>query len=281
MRRFADINSKSKPLTDYTETLGAYFSDVRKYKKLTVDEISDLFKRIRGVDEQDADKARETLVCASQRFVISIARCYGMLADISELISEGNVGLMKAIEKYDPESKFVFVTYAAFGVRKYMLKYISDTKPQIRRSNSIRYTTYHNKAFNTFFCENGRNPSEEELSGFIKERYGAIISPSDLTPISYTMVGGSSDEYLYGGANDNYTTQWINGEYEERDIEQLLKTLNEHEKDVILSYFGVGREIPESFSCIASRCNVSETKVKQTYHKALKKIKDSYGKKNN
>lgn len=279
MSKFADIRSKTKPLNDRSDILGAYYNDIRGYRRLSLGETRSLFADIRGDDADAAKKATDTVVCSTQRLVVSIARCYTMFAELGDLISEGNVGVMRAVELYDPDNGCEFSTYAALWIRRHILRYVCESSQQIRRTNGIRYGTYGGKAYSSFYCENGREPTEDELSDFIKDRYGETVNSTDLTPIAYTRVGDAGGEYMYGGDTSN-VTEWINVEHNKKKVGNLLRTLNERERDVLLSYYGIGSEEPESFRTIADRYSVSEERIKQIHNNAIKKLRKN-GKKGN
>ena len=280
MTRRLNTRTTDKPIPRMTDALSAYYADIRKYPRLNKDETCRLFSEMR-LGGEAADKARESVIYRLQRFVVSVARCYSKYGEMSDLISEGNLGLMRAVELYNPESGNEITSYAVFWIRKYIIQYITDQVPQVRQKNTTRRVTYSTKANSLFFTEHGRFPTETELADFIEERYGEKIrDASDLTQLSFISSDTEYGESIFGSVTQDIGKK-MNEEKNRHDVEVMMSSLNDRERDIIMSYYGIGGQNEESALEIGARLSLSEERVRQIHRDAIKKLNKKYGKNQN
>jgi RNA polymerase primary sigma factor len=145
----------------YKDFIKLYFNDISKIPLLTADEEKTIARRIQRGDEE----AKKKLIESNLRLVISIAkRFFGSRLSFSDLIQEGNTGLIKAIEKFDPEREFKFSTYATWWIKQSITKAIADMTKNVRIPvHLIDEINSYNKAFQELFQEMGREPTSKEI----------------------------------------------------------------------------------------------------------------------
>ena len=167
-----DLKAPITNLQGRSETTNKFLVDIRKYPVLTVEEEKDIIKRIKNGDEL----ARRTLIESNQRFVFAVARKYARDEHhLMDLVSEGNVGLIKAIDNFDPSLGFKFITHAVWYIRREISAYIVNTDTLVRKTNISKTNTRLRRLNNEFFLKNGRTPSVDELKELFKERYNIEI----------------------------------------------------------------------------------------------------------
>ena len=186
-------------ITNRTDALDAYLSDIARYPMVTPEEEVELSRRIKAGDRQ----ALDTLVRANLRFVVSVAKQYqGNGMDLNDLITEGNVGLMKAALKFDETYGFKFISYAVWWIRQSILQGISENSRVVKLPlNQIGNINKLNKAKARFLQEEMREPSMEELAGLTglvedKVKESTRVSSSSVS-MDATFMGDDEDGNLY------------------------------------------------------------------------------------
>lgn len=291
---YTDCNStKCIYLTD-DEFATQYFEGVRKTRVLSPEEQRGLIYTSRHACKEEADRAKTVLIESNQRFIASIAKHVGKKENFSDLVSEGNIGLLKAIENYNLSFNQTFITYAQFWIRKYMMDYIVTVEPTVKPKNANKVNAYVDKAVNEFFLTNGRMPSPEELQDFLKER-GIVFSKTDdlrQITVSYIDEFDNDDEEKYNaGLSNIYNAQTSTNNVEEmiennhiRDwVKNIFDMLDEDEITVLKLLYGFNGEV-ESIERVAGLTFKTEKEVKDIKDKAIKKIKKKllkYGQKEN
>ena len=183
MREFKISNNK---FTDTDENLLRYFNDISKEKTLTAQEEADLAFLAQGGDQLAKDK----IVKANLRFVISVAKQYTQYnISLGDLISEGNKGLMEAIEKFNPSTGFKFISYAVWHIRKNMLLYISENSRQIKLPlNVVAEIRKYQRVEEEFLTKIGRLPSMEEVLEVFEEKGDIALSGTTITTIKQNVT---------------------------------------------------------------------------------------------
>ncbi len=157
------LYGKSDPLIDgqHKDFIKLYFNDISKIPLLTYDEEREIAKKIKKGDEE----AKKKLIESNLRLVISIAkRFFGSRLTFSDLIQEGNIGLIKAIEKFDPDKEFKFSTYATWWIKQSITKAIADMSKHVRIPvHLIDEMNSYNKAYQLLFQKLGREPTSKEI----------------------------------------------------------------------------------------------------------------------
>jgi RNA polymerase primary sigma factor len=153
-------------ITDTSQNLSRYFSDITKEKMLDPQVEADLAMRAKEGDV----KARERIILANLRFVISVAKAYaGKNAPLEDLISEGNKGLIEAMEVFDPTAGFKFISYAVWHIRKNIFLYLSNNSRVFRIPGNVANELKRYQSMEDFFIgQNGREPSVDEILLFWK-----------------------------------------------------------------------------------------------------------------
>lgn len=183
MREFKIDKNK---FTDTDENLLRYFNDISKEKTLTVQEEADLAFLAQKGDQS----AKEKIVKANLRFVISVAKQYTQLnVSLGDLISEGNKGLIEAIERFNPSTGFKFISYAVWHIRKNMLLYITENSRQIKLPlNVVAEIRKYQKVEDEFLTKVGRLPSMEEVLDLFEENGNGTLSGSTITTIKQNVT---------------------------------------------------------------------------------------------
>lgn len=262
-----------------SEVLAQYLQQIDRIPLLSYDEEYDLALKAKNGDR----KAREKLASANLRFVVSTAKKYrGQGLPLEDLINEGNIGLLTAIDRYVPEKGYHFISYAVWWIKQSILKALSDTGRAVRlplnRTNDL-YAI--NKAKNTLIHDKGiANPTTGEIAdecGLDEDTVKTLLTVSrDM--ISFDSPVGD------GGDEDARLSDFIQDESESpeesmissamtEDVRELLGCLNEKERDIIMKRYGFSGEEPRSLSSIGNEYNLTKERIRQIEKEALLKLK--------
>lgn len=235
-----------------------FFKDLRQFKQLPHVDQTELMKKYAVCqDEQCRQHIKNEIVLANQAFVVSLARHLSSGDDFNDLISEGNIGLIKAIDAFNIEKENNFLTYAAHWIRKMMVEYIILSKRIVKPKNPIRVYTYSEAAKNKYFCENGWFPTEEETLSILKAKGVPLTNKNDLYTISVFSIDseftddntdatdtGWFDKVCYENSYDVENQSNISKHMENMTVNSLvnksLSYLDDTEKTVICQFFGIG-----------------------------------------
>ena len=235
-----------------------FFKDLRQLKQLPHVDQTVLMKEYAVCqDEQRRKEIKNEIVLANQAFVVSLARHLSSGDDFNDLISEGNIGLIKAIDAFNAEKENNFLTYAAHWIKKMMIEYIILSKRIIKPKNPIRVYTYSEATKNKYFCENGWFPTEEETLSILKAKGVPLTNKNDLYTISVSSIDseftddntdatdtGWFDKVCYENNYDVENQSNISKHMENVAVNSLinksLSYLDDSEKTVICQYFGIG-----------------------------------------
>ena len=261
-----------------SQSLEDYLNDISKQPLLTAEEEVKLAQRIRNGDRE----ALERLVCANLRFVVSVAKQYqNQGLTLPDLINEGNIGLIKAAEKFDETRGFKFISYAVWWIRQSILQALAEQSRMVRLPlNQVSAVSRINKLIMEFEQEHERKPSAYELSELIDETPEKIRDSlrANGRPMSINApLGAGNDSTLLEVISDENTPQADRGMIDKSlatEIERMLDTLDEREKTIVEMCFGINnREM--TLEEISEKFGLSRERVRQIREKALLKLRHS------
>lgn len=256
-----------------------YFREIRKIPLLTPEQEKEYAVRIL---EGDGD-AKKKFCEANLRLVVSIAGgCTGRGLSFEDLVQEGNLGLMKAVEKFDHTKGYRFSTYATWWIRQAMLRAIANHSRTIRvPAHMSDLIAKIRRAEDTLFKEYGRQPSCGEIArelGVTPEKVIEAMLVKDREPVSLSApAGGRDDSTLedFAAATLVDTAESLAEEAELHEaVFDAFETLTERERKVLLYRFGFEGEGPRTLEDIAGEFHVTRERIRQIENKAIKKIRD-------
>ena len=256
--------------TDGSDTITKYFKEVRKSKLLTPEKEVELAIRIQNGDEV----ASKELIEANLKFVISVAKDYqGQGILFSDLISEGNVGLIKAAKKFDHTKGFRFISYAVYWIKQSIIQSLNDNGRMIRLPvNVIGKMSHLKKQMDKFELENERLPyiNEEMSEG---DFFDEIILPS-CTSLNNVM-NEEGDEFIefVGDEFVSDTILELDNDKLSAAIERTLNILEPREREIIGCYFGLNSDyIAMTLEEIGDKYDLTKERIRQIKEKAIKKL---------
>ncbi|MCX6223871.1 MAG: RNA polymerase sigma factor RpoD/SigA [Bacteroidia bacterium] len=268
-------------------SLDKYLQEIGKEELITVEEEVELAQRIKKGDQ----KALEKLTKANLRFVVSVAKQYqNQGLSLPDLINEGNLGLIKAAEKFDETRGFKFISYAVWWIRQSILQALAEQSRIVRLPlNQVGSLNKINKAYSRFEQENERKPSAEELSIVLDlpaEKISDTLRVSGRhISVDAPFVEGEANSLLDVLINDdspNADHVLIN-ESLSKEIDRSLQTLTEREQDIIKLFFGIGcsemtlEEIGEKFGLTRERVRqIKEKAIRRLRHTSRSKLLKTY-----
>lgn len=263
----------------YNDFIKLYFNEISKIPLLTADEEKELAYAIRYGENEDW--ARKKLISSNLRLVISIAKKFlGSRLSFLDLIQEGNTGLIKAIEKFDPDKDFKFSTYATWWIKQSITKAIADMTKNVRIPvHLIDEINAYNKASQMLFQKLGREATSKEISvhtGFpikkIKKLEEVIFGNVSLD----AEVGDDGKDSLGDLISDETTLrpdQHVQKETLKNNLEYILDMLDEREAKIIKMRYGI--DGPKyTLEQVGAEFNVTRERVRQIEQKVLQKLKE-------
>lgn len=279
------VNCKSHnvPYVQRDNMVALYCNEIRKFPILSISEQRKLLEKTKSKNEFVRQKAIEQLVNCNQRFVMSAAKKATNGTDLLDLINEGNIGLMTAIEKFDLNKNVGFITYAAFWVKKYINEYLAVYRNMVIPANAQKLRNIVTKAKNEFFKKEERTPTLNELQAILKEKYEFSVSQLQdletyqLVSIEETSTDDDGDMYNENIAYIRATSSNnINKDVEMADykimVEKLLNKLNDRDRIIITKAFGIGC-IEQTCESIADDVDLSKERIRQKIGEILNKLR--------
>ena len=258
-------------------SIDKYLSDVKNEPMISVDEEAVLALKIRNGDYQ----ALEKLVKANLRFVVSVAKKYqGFSIPLVDLISEGNVGLIKAAQRFDETRGFKFISYAVWWIRQSIMQSIYEQSRIVRLPlNRVAEVNKMKKAFKELEQKNEREPTVEELARLLdasnedvkRSIHNSTSSFSIDAPIQEDETTNFADLLVAGSDTDPDNNLRL--ESMQIDISRALTCLNKLEKDIIIQSYGIGLKQAVCQSDIAYEHHLTTERIRQIKNRALDKLK--------
>ena len=293
-----------------TETLIKYYHNVNEYSVLDENQEKELFTLLKVGKEnlekakkngdrelehkygREVEKLREFIINSNLRFVISIARIYASNSNLLDLIDEGNIGLVRAVDTFEVERGNRFQTHAVYLIRQAINLFRQGDDKLVRKNNESK--TFHiiSKMTNKFMQENQREPTSEELKDYINKHYpnADIKDSADVLTVKVSSIDEPVDsedgDANIGNINAFNAFSASYNEYESESeldhiktfVDNLMKGLSERDKTIIKMYFGIGQlhnaSVPVSE--IADKLGLTQTRVRQIVEDSKEKMREAY-----
>ena len=257
-------------------SLDKYLQEIGREELVTPEEEVELAQRIRKGDPV----ALEKLTRANLRFVVSVAKQYqNQGLSLPDLINEGNLGLIKAAEKFDETRGFKFISYAVWWIRQSILQALAEQSRIVRLPlNQVGSLNKINKALSKFEQENERQPSNEELSEMIdvpKDKISDTLRVSGRhVSVDAPFVEGEDNSLLDVLPNDDspMADRGLVNESLNTEIERALSTLTDREREIVKSFSGIGCQ-EMTLEEIGERFGLTRERVRQIKEKAIRRLK--------
>ena len=259
-----------------SQSLDKYLQEIGREQLLTVEEEVELSQRIRKGDRQ----ALDTLVKSNLRFVVSVAKQYqNQGLTLPDLINEGNVGLIKAAEKFDETRGFKFISYAVWWIRQTILQALAEQSRIVRLPlNQVSAVNKISKAITKFEQEFERKPSPEELAELVNEMpekiNDSLRASARQVSVDAPFVEGEDNSPLDVMENTDSPAadHTLISESLQLEISRALDILGERERDIIEMSFGISQ--PEmTLEEIGDRFGLTRERVRQIREKAIRKLR--------
>ena len=270
----------SKSITNReSASLEKYLQEIGHEDLLTTEEEVELAQKIREGDK----RALERLTKANLRFVVSVAKQYqNMGLSLPDLINEGNVGLIKAAQKFDETRGFKFISYAVWWIRQSILQAIAEQSRIVRLPlNQVGSVNKIAKELNKFEQEHERKPSVDEIAERVdlpEDKISDALKANSRhvsmdAPIADGEDSSMMDYYTSGDAPS--TDYQLDRESLHKEIERVILTLTEREQKVMRAFYGIGE--PElTLDEIGTKYNLTRERVRQIKEKAIRRIRHRF-----
>ncbi len=259
-------------------SLDKYLQEIGKYELISVEEEVELAQRIRKGDQE----AIEKLTQANLRFVVSVAKQYqNQGLTLPDLINEGNLGLIKAAEKFDETRGFKFISYAVWWIRQSIMQAINEQSRIVRLPlNQVSSLSKYNKAVAEFEQKNQRRPTPEELAKILdlpKEKVMDTMRVSGRhVSVDAPFADGEDNSLLdvLENSDSPIADRGLINESLSKEIDRAFSTLTERERLILKLSFGIG--MPEmSLEEIGEKFGLTRERVRQIREKAIRRLRNT------
>jgi RNA polymerase primary sigma factor len=266
------MNTNTSVRTNNTDVLTALKNSLRRYSVMSAEEEQEAFKEYAIANESRKAQLREQIANANLRFVLSVAQKYSSDGDrVAELVSVGTIGLYKAIDSFDVERGFKFITHAINWIRAEFFEFFRTEGSLVRRSNANLVGTKDRQIIEKYLQREHREPTEDELLEALESEFGVVLrNKLDVVQIRTKRIedkaNGEDESTFEDTAEFNDATASRNGveseierEHTEYVISQLMPLLTIKEQDIVKRYYGIGctamsiEDIAEEFDYSAER----------------------------
>jgi RNA polymerase primary sigma factor len=263
-----------------SQSLEKYLQEIGKVELITPEEEVKLATLIKQGDQRALDR----LTKANLRFVVSVAKQYqNQGLSLPDLINEGNLGLIKAAQRFDETRGFKFISYAVWWIRQSILQALAEQARIVRLPlNKVGLTNRIQKAFSQLEQQYEREPSAEELAEVLDMDIDEVSSTLGINARHVSMDSPLSEgeentliDVLENPNAEKTDNELDHNESLKTEIDRSLKTLTDRQKEVICFFFGIGVDHPMSLEDIGERFNLTRERVRQIKDKAITKLKTS------
>lgn len=257
-------------------SLDKYLQEIGRKELISVDEEVELAQRIRRGDQAALDK----LVSANLRFVVSVAKQYqNQGLSLPDLIDEGNLGLIKAAQKFDETRGFKFISYAVWWIRQSILQALAEQSRIVRLPlNQVGSLNKISKELSRFEQEHERRPSASELADRLNVPVEKVTDSMKVSgrhiSVDAPFVEGEDNSLLDVLPNEDspMADQSLNQESLSKEVGRALEQLSPRERDILMMFFGIGcQEL--TLEEIGAKFNLTRERVRQIKEKAIRKLK--------
>lgn len=268
----------SKQITNReSQSLDKYLQEIGKVDLLTPDEEVELAKRIRDGDQL----ALEKLTKANLRFVVSVAKQYqNQGLSLGDLINEGNLGLIKAAQRFDETRGFKFISYAVWWIRQSILQALAEQSRIVRLPlNRVGSLNKISKTFSELEQKFEREPSPDELAEVLEVTTSEVVDTLKISGRHVSMdapfVQGEENSLLDVLENEGELTpdSELMNDSLRKEVQRALSTLTQREADVITLYFGLNGEHSMTLEEIGEKFNLTRERVRQIKEKAIRRLR--------
>jgi RNA polymerase primary sigma factor len=261
-----------------SQSLDKYLQDIGKEELITAEEEVELARKIKQGDQRSLEK----LTRANLRFVVSVAKQYqNQGLTLPDLINEGNLGLIKAAQKFDETRGFKFISYAVWWIRQSILQALAEQARIVRLPlNQVGSLNKINKAFSKLEQEFERQPSAEELAEALEVPEDKIKESLNVSgrhvsmdaPLSTSEDGGTLMDVM-ANADSPKADHALMAESLQKEIERSLSTLTDKEREIIRLFFGIGMNHGLTLEEIGAKFNLTRERVRQIKEKAIRRLR--------
>jgi RNA polymerase primary sigma factor len=261
-----------------SQSLEKYLQEIGKVELISPEEEVKLAHLIK----QGCQKSLDRLTKANLRFVVSVAKQYqNQGLSLPDLINEGNVGLIKAAQRFDETRGFKFISYAVWWIRQSILQSLAEQARIVRLPlNKVGLTNKIQKAFTQLEQEFEREPSAEELATLLDMDIEDVTSSLGINARHVSMDTPLSDgedstllDVMSNPNADNTDEELDHKQSLKIEIDRSLTTLTERQKEVICFFFGIGVDHPMSLEDIGEKFNLTRERVRQIKDKAITRLR--------
>ena len=259
-------------------SLDKYLQEIGRYELISVEEEVELAQRIRKGDQE----AIEKLTQANLRFVVSVAKQYqNQGLTLPDLINEGNLGLIKAAEKFDETRGFKFISYAVWWIRQSIMQAINEQSRIVRLPlNQVSSLSKYNKAVAEFEQQHQRRPTADELSKILELPKEKVMDTMRVSgrhvSVDAPFAEGEDNSLLdvLENADSPIADRGLINESLSKEIERAFSTLTERERLILKLSFGIG--MPEmSLEEIGEKFGLTRERVRQIREKAIRRLRNT------
>ncbi|VAW23515.1 RNA polymerase sigma factor RpoD [hydrothermal vent metagenome] len=263
-----------------TISLDKYLHEIGKVELLSAEMEVELAKRIRAGDQ----KALEIFIKANLRFVVSVSKQYqNQGLSLPDLINEGNLGLIKAAQRFDETRGFKFISYAVWWIRQSILQALAEQARIVRLPlNKIGSINKINKTFSKLEQQFQREPTLDEVAQMLETKPELVEDSLNVSSIHISMDAPLKDEegnnmydVMLNNDSPSPDNELISNSLR-KEIERSLATLAEREADILRYYFGLNNNYPHTLEEIGDEFGLTRERVRQIKEKAIKKLKNNY-----